>query len=46
MIELRHISKWYGQFQVITDCSTVIHKGKVVVIYDYSGLKNPRLLKP
>ncbi|MFZ9139752.1 MAG: amino acid ABC transporter ATP-binding protein, partial [Bacilli bacterium] len=31
MIELKHISKWYGQFQVLTDCSTTIHKGEVVV---------------
>ncbi|NCZ84567.1 MAG: amino acid ABC transporter ATP-binding protein [Burkholderiaceae bacterium] len=37
MIELRHISKWYGQFQVLTDCSTVIHKGEVVVICGPSG---------
>ena len=24
MIELRNVSKWYGQFQVLTDCSTQV----------------------
>jgi glutamate/aspartate transport system ATP-binding protein len=45
MIELRHISKWYGQFQVLTDCSTVIHKGEVVVICGPSGSGKSTLIK-
>lgn len=31
MISLKNISKWYGHFQVLTDCSTVVNKGEVVV---------------
>ena len=45
MIELRHISKLYGQFQVLTDCSTVIHKGEVVVICGPSGSGKSTLIK-
>jgi len=45
MIELRHISKWYGQFQVLTDCSTVIQKGEVVVICGPSGSGKSTLIK-
>ncbi|BEI34620.1 amino acid ABC transporter ATP-binding protein [Polynucleobacter sp. HIN6] len=45
MIELRHISKWYGQFQVLTNCSTVIHKGEVVVICGPSGSGKSTLIK-
>ncbi len=45
MIELRHISKWYGQFQVLTDCSTVVHKGEVVVICGPSGSGKSTLIK-
>ncbi|MEY3724381.1 MAG: hypothetical protein RLZZ365_316 [Pseudomonadota bacterium] len=45
MIELRHISKWYGQFQVLTDCSTTIHKGEVVVICGPSGSGKSTLIK-
>ena len=45
MIALQHISKWYGQFQVLTDCSTVIHKGEVVVICGPSGSGKSTLIK-
>ena len=45
MIELRHISKWYGQFQVLMDCSTTIHKGEVVVICGPSGSGKSTLIK-
>ncbi len=45
MIELRHISKWYGQFQVLTDCSTTIHRGEVVVICGPSGSGKSTLIK-
>ncbi|EBS5740359.1 amino acid ABC transporter ATP-binding protein, partial [Salmonella enterica subsp. enterica serovar Eastbourne] len=30
MISLKNISKWYGQFRVLTDCSTEVKKGEVV----------------
>ena len=32
MIDIQHISKWYGDFQVLTDCTTSIEKGDVVVV--------------
>eukprot|EP01041_Mallomonas_annulata_P015865 gene15865-33452_t len=32
MIELKNVSKWYGSVQVLTDCSTNIQKGEVVVV--------------
>ncbi|MDA1548041.1 ABC transporter ATP-binding protein, partial [Bacillus cereus group sp. TH253LC] len=37
MIELKNVSKWYGSFQVLTDCSTNIQKGEVVVVCGPSG---------
>ncbi|MGZ8993484.1 MAG: amino acid ABC transporter ATP-binding protein, partial [Burkholderiaceae bacterium] len=27
MIECKNVSKWYGSFQVLTDCSTKVEKG-------------------
>jgi glutamate/aspartate transport system ATP-binding protein len=45
MIELRHVSKWYGSFQVLTDCSTSIQKGEVVVICGPSGSGKSTLIK-
>lgn len=32
MISLKNVSKWYGHFQVLTDCSTEVKKGEVVVV--------------
>ena len=32
MIEIRDVSKWYGTFQVLKDCTTRVEKGEVVVI--------------
>ena len=37
MIEISNISKWYGSFQVLTDCSTSVQKGEVVVVCGPSG---------
>ena len=37
MIELKDVSKWYGAFQVLKDCSTRVDKGEVVVICGPSG---------
>lgn len=45
MIELKHVSKWYGSFQVLTDCSTSIRKGDVVVICGPSGSGKSTLIK-
>jgi glutamate/aspartate transport system ATP-binding protein len=45
MIEINSISKWYGQFQVLTDCTTQINKGEVVVVCGPSGSGKSTLIK-
>jgi glutamate/aspartate transport system ATP-binding protein len=45
MIELLNVSKWYGSFQVLNDCSTSIQKGEVVVICGPSGSGKSTLIK-
>ena len=37
MIEIDHVSKWYGDFQVLRDCTTRVAKGEVVVVCGPSG---------
>jgi glutamate/aspartate transport system ATP-binding protein len=45
MIEIKNVSKWYGSFQVLTDCSTQIKKGEVVVVCGPSGSGKSTLIK-
>jgi len=45
MIELTGISKWYGSFQVLDDCTTQVAKGKVVVVCGPSGSGKSTLIK-
>jgi len=45
MIELNNVSKWYGSFQVLTDCSTSVKKGDVVVVCGPSGSGKSTLIK-
>ncbi len=45
MIEIKNVSKWYGSFQVLTDCSTSIRKGEVVVVCGPSGSGKSTLIK-
>lgn len=45
MIEMKEISKWYGSFQVLTDCSTSIKKGEVIVVCGPSGSGKSTLIK-
>ena len=45
MIEIRNISKWYGSFQVLTDCTTHVSKGEVVVVCGPSGSGKSTLIK-
>lgn len=45
MIDIQHISKWYSDFQVLTDCSTSIEKGDVVVVCGPSGSGKSTLIK-
>jgi glutamate/aspartate transport system ATP-binding protein len=45
MITIDHISKWYGKFQVLADCSTGIERGEVVVVCGPSGSGKSTLIK-
>ena len=45
MIKLNNVSKWYGQFQVLTDCTTEVAKGEVVVVCGPSGSGKSTLIK-
>ncbi|MDQ1817100.1 amino acid ABC transporter ATP-binding protein [Massilia sp. CCM 9210] len=45
MIELNNISKWYGKFQVLTECTTRVGKGDVMVICGPSGSGKSTLIK-
>ena len=45
MIFLKNVSKWYGEFQVLTDCSTEVKKGEVVVVCGPSGSGKSTLIK-
>jgi glutamate/aspartate transport system ATP-binding protein len=45
MIAIKNISKWYGSFQVLTDCTTTINKGDVVVVCGPSGSGKSTLIK-
>jgi glutamate/aspartate transport system ATP-binding protein len=45
MIEIRDVSKWYGHFQVLTDCTTKVEKGEVVVVCGPSGSGKSTLIK-
>src|SRR5918996_640254 len=45
MISLKNVSKWYGSFQVLKDCSTEVAKGDVVVVCGPSGSGKSTLIK-
>jgi len=45
MITIQNVSKWYGSFQVLTDCTTSISKGEVVVVCGPSGSGKSTLIK-
>jgi glutamate/aspartate transport system ATP-binding protein len=45
MIDIKNISKWYGSFQVLTDCTTEVSKGEVVVVCGPSGSGKSTLIK-
>ncbi|MFJ7568186.1 amino acid ABC transporter ATP-binding protein [Herminiimonas sp. NPDC097707] len=45
MIEMQNVSKWYGSFQVLTDCTTSVAKGDVVVVCGPSGSGKSTLIK-
>jgi glutamate/aspartate transport system ATP-binding protein len=45
VISIKDISKWYGVFQVLTNCSTEVRKGEVVVVCGPSGSGKSTLIK-
>src|SRR5829696_2221434 len=45
MIEIKDVSKWYGSFQVLTDNTTKVEKGEVVVVCGPSGSGKSTLIK-
>jgi len=45
MIEIKNISKWFGDFQVLADVDETINKGKAVVICGPSGSGKSTLLR-
>ena len=46
MIEIQHVSKWYGEnFQVLKDCTASVEKGEVVVVCGPSGSGKSTLIK-
>jgi glutamate/aspartate transport system ATP-binding protein len=45
MISIQKVSKWYGDVRVLTDCTTEIAKGEVVVVCGPSGSGKSTLIK-
>jgi len=45
MIDFKNVSKWYGNFQVLSDCSIHVAKGEVVVVCGPSGSGKSTLIK-
>ena len=45
MIQITNLSKWYGEFQVLGDCSIAVDKGDVMVICGPSGSGKSTLIK-
>ncbi|EEG09650.1 ABC transporter related protein [Pseudogulbenkiania ferrooxidans 2002] len=45
MIRINNVSKWYGEFQVLTECTTQVAKGEVVVVCGPSGSGKSTLIK-
>jgi glutamate/aspartate transport system ATP-binding protein len=45
MISIKNVSKHYGTFQVLTDCTTSVSKGEVIVVCGPSGSGKSTLIK-
>jgi glutamate/aspartate transport system ATP-binding protein len=45
LISINNVSKWYGAFQVLRNCSTKVDNGEVVVICGPSGSGKSTLIK-
>ncbi|MBR5495028.1 MAG: amino acid ABC transporter ATP-binding protein, partial [Psychrobacter sp.] len=45
VIQMSDVSKWYGDFQVLSGCTAHVHKGDVVVVCGPSGSGKSTLIK-
>ena len=45
MIEIKNVSKWYGAFRVLADCTTRVDQGQVIVVCGPSGSGKSTLIK-
>jgi glutamate/aspartate transport system ATP-binding protein len=45
MISIANVSKWYGGFQVLNECTTKVEKGEVIVVCGPSGSGKSTLIK-
>ena len=45
MIQMNNLSKWYGNFQVLKNCTTALSRGEVVVVCGPSGSGKSTLIK-
>lgn len=45
MIEIENVNKWYGNFQVLKECTTTVQKSEVVVVCGPSGSGKSTLIK-
>jgi glutamate/aspartate transport system ATP-binding protein len=45
MIEIRSVTKWYGDFRVLNECSATVAKGSAVVICGPSGSGKSTLIR-
>ena len=45
MIEFKNVSKWYANFQVLTNCTTQVERGEVIVVCGPSGSGKSTLIK-
>ncbi len=45
MIQMKNLSKWYGNFQVLKNCTTELSKGEVMVVCGPSGSGKSTLIK-
>jgi glutamate/aspartate transport system ATP-binding protein len=45
VIEVASVSKWYGEHRVLTDCSTSVERGEIVVVCEPSGSGKSTLIK-
>ncbi len=45
MIAMKHVSKWFGDFQVLNDCNLEVQKGDVLVVCGPSGSGKSTLIK-